>query len=129
MSDRKQTPDILSEMLGGESPPSPAAAPKEKLPTAAAQRRTSKPKRASPSKRRTPKPTQWEYMVVSFQEYRGWRPRYVNGRELKDWMDGPTLHEYLTEMGDSGWELTTASSGERLYGLSDKHQLYFKRPK
>ena len=126
MSDRKQTPDILAEMLGGETPTEPPAPP----PTPKAAKRAAKPRKASSKdKRQSAKPMAWEYSVVSFQEYRGWRPRYVNGSELFDWMEGPLLHDYLAQMGAEGWELATASSGERLYGLSDKHQLYFKRPK
>ena len=124
MNDRKETPDILGEMLGSEFQTS-------QTPT------TSQPKVSPPSKKRsTPSsrrkktaPQKWEYQVVSFQFYNGWRPRYINGEALDEWMDGPLLHEYASQMGNAGWELVTASSGERMYGRLDKHQLFFKRAK
>jgi hypothetical protein len=67
--------------------------------------------------------------VVSFQEYKGWRPRYLDGKAIKDWTEGPLMHEYIASMGEQGWELATACSGDKLFGRSDKYQLYFKRPK
>jgi hypothetical protein len=110
MSKRKQTPDVLAEILGGE-----AASIEES------------PGRPAGSDNR--RPEAWEYRLVSFQDYHGWRPRYLNGRELKDWTNGPLIHDYIQSMGDEGWELLTASAGERLYGSADNHQLYFKRLK
>jgi len=130
MSNRKQTPDILSEMLGGELPTAPASNLSTPPSVSEKPKQVAKPRKASPSvKRQAAKSVVWEYKVVSFQEYQGWRPRFVNGNELLNWMEGPLLHDYLAQMGADGWELATASSGERLYGLSDKHQIYFKRPK
>ena len=130
MSDRKQTPDILAEMLGGEMPAAPAPPASAPPPAPEKPKRAAKPRKTpATSSRQTGKLVTWEYKVVSFQEYRGWRPRYVNGSELTNWMENPLLDDYLVQMGEEGWELATASSGERLYGLSDKHQLYFKRPK
>ena len=130
MNDRKQTPDILAEMLGGEIPTSPTQPPSSPPPAPANPRQVAKSRSVShASKRSTKKPNTWEYQVVSFQEYRGWRPRYVNGVELPDWMECPLLHDYLDQIGADGWELAAASSGEHLYGISDKHQLYFKRLK
>lgn len=114
MTKRKQTPDVLAEILGGNGPAEVAVAEREGRLTAAAQKHT---------------PLHWEYAVVSFQDYKGWRPRYLNGRELKDWTAGPLMHEYLAAMDEEGWELTTASAGERLYGTADQHQLFFRRLK
>ena len=109
---RKQTPDVLGEILGGslQAIEAETTLRSGKLQTAG-------------------QAGVWEYTVVSFQEYKGWRPRYINGRELKDWANGPLIHEYLEAMGEDGWELAAASAGERLYGRDDTHQLYFKRPK
>jgi len=73
------------------------------------------------------RPANWEYLVVSFQQHNGWRARYVNGDELPAWSNGQVIHEYLEARGGEGWELATASSGERMYGNSDLYQLYFKR--
>jgi hypothetical protein len=74
-------------------------------------------------------PSQWEYVLVTFHDYRGWRPRYINGHELSDWMNNPVIHEYIEKMGEDGWEIAAASSGMRMYGIGDNHQIYFKRLK
>jgi hypothetical protein len=152
MADRKQTPDVLGELLGGGGPdeiavPEPAAleAPVEssgagrtqprregrKQPSGAGRKQPSEAGRKQPRRQtsRSSRKEQWEYLLVSCQEYRGWRPRYVNGQELVDWMDAPLIHDYLDQLGTEGWELTSASAGQSLYGLTDRHQLYFKRPK
>ena len=123
MSDRKETPDLLSEILTGE-PVQPIEKPAQPKMT------PEKPKR-SPRRKSTPRKTQkgWEYQIVSFQEYKGWRPRYINGKEVENWMDGPALDEYLAQAGTEGWELTTATSGIKMYGAMDKLQLYLKRPR
>ena len=71
----------------------------------------------------------WEYCVVSLQYYKGWRPRYFDGKKIKDWESGPFIHEYLEQMGAFGWELASATSGKGLYGQSDSYQFYFKRSK
>lgn len=114
MSKRKQTPDVLADILGGES----SFYNDEKGGRAPAV-----------SSSASALPESWEYRLVSFQDYHGWRPRYINGRELKDWSNGLLIHEYLQSVGDEGWELASASAGERMYGSADTHQLYFRRPK
>ncbi len=116
MAKRKQTPDVLAEILGGE----PALVETQPI-------LQPKPVPAVPGP--DVPPDGWEYIVVSFQDYKGWRPRFKNGRELKDWMNGPLLHEYIEVMGAEGWELAAASAGERMFGNADHHQLYFKRLK
>ncbi|MFN2196455.1 MAG: hypothetical protein ACK2UW_10070 [Anaerolineales bacterium] len=133
MAERKETPDILSEILGGSAPPekaasvdAPAPAPEPVKPKPAAKPRKRNAKAAAP------KPAsagRREYRVVSFQEHRGWRARYVDGVELPGWLDGPLVHEYLAEMAAQGWELTGVTSGQALYGSSDKYQLFFSRAK
>jgi len=130
MDKHKQTPDILAEILGGDVPNEPeAAAPHPSRPAAARPKRAPRPKPPATAKPKPIAPADWEYKVVSFQDYKGWRPRFVDGKELKNWMEGPLLHEYLAQLSAEGWELAAASSGERMYGLSDKHQLYFKHLK
>ena len=126
---RKQTPDVLAEILGGGQPVQPeeldAPIPQPR-PKPARQTNTPQPKPAAP--RHPAPPTEgWEYQVVSFQDYKGWRARFVNGKELNDWVASPLLHEYLQQASQQGWELTAASAGEPLYGSTDKHQLYFRR--
>ena len=129
MDKRKETPDVLSEILGGEiATPEASESPPPAPPAPAKPRRASKPKRPSTSRRRTKTPTKWEYRLVSFQDHRGWRPRFVDGKAIDNWAEGPLMHEYIAQMGEEGWELVTACSGEKLYGLNDKYQLHFKRP-
>ncbi len=133
MDKHKQTPDILAEILGGEAPGMPAPIlpdlrPETRQPPARP-KRVSQPKPSAPTRPKAKPASKVEYRVVSFQDYKGWRPRFVNGKELKDWMEAPLLHEYLQQLSQEGWELAAASSGERLYGLGDKHQLYFRRPR
>ena len=65
---------------------------------------------------------------MTFHDHHGLRLRYQDGVEIKDWLSGPTLNACLKEMGEKGWELAAASSGNKLYGSSDNHHLYFKRP-
>ncbi len=71
----------------------------------------------------------WEYVLVTFHDYRGWRPRYINGHELNDWMNNPLIHEYIEKMAEDGWDLAAATGGVRMYGSADLHQIYFKRPR
>jgi hypothetical protein len=128
MASRKQTPDILAEILGGETPemppPAKAAPPKAKR---TAPRQAAAPKRTSETA--APPASKWEYQVVTFQDHRGWLPRFINGKETPDWINGPALDIYLAQLGDQGWELVAASSGERMYGAGDRLQLFFKRRK
>ena len=118
MSKRRETPDVLAEILGGASFDEPAPAKPD------LERGTL---RSSSGKTHRSPRLQWDYVLVTFQDYKGWRPRFINGAEVNDWMGGPLIHEYLEQMGEEGWELTAASAGERLYGNADNHQLYFKR--
>lgn len=109
MASRKETPDVLSEILGGEpavSQPAPAARPKAK-PKAPPKRRAPAKRASRPSK---PKRQIWEYQELIFRDYGGFRPRYVNGEELAGWKDGPIIHEYLNQLGADGWELAGVGS-------------------
>ena len=70
------------------------------------------------------KPVEWEYREVIFRDYRGWRVRFIDGREPRDWKNGPSLLEYLEQAGQEGWELVS---------MSDPHhsqkEAYLKRAK
>jgi hypothetical protein len=120
MAERKQTPDILAEILSGA--PSEAPQPvRTAAKTPPRPRKTPAPAEPKASKRRL------EYRVASFQQYHGCRLRYVDGVECSNWERGPLLHEYLRQMTMEGWELAAACAGERLFGVNDKHQLFFRR--
>ena len=109
--DRKETPDILGQILGGP-PPDQAAAP---TPSATLK------KAASGS--------QWEYLTISFQDQQGWRGRYADGEELDNWDKGPLIHELFDALGEAGWELFTVTAKDHLYGRADALQAFFKRAK
>lgn len=120
MTERKQTPDILAEIMGGapSEPPPPARPAAKAAPRAKKAATPAKPKPAS---------VRWEYRVASFQQYHGCRLRFIDGVEYPSWERAPLMHEYLKQMAQEGWELAAACAGERLYGVSDKHQLFFRR--
>ena len=59
-----------------------------------------------------------------FREFRGWRPRQVDGREQSNWKEAPVIFDYLRQAGDDGWELVSLGE-ERNY----QKTAYLKRPK
>jgi hypothetical protein len=127
MSERKQTPDVLTDILGaGTGSPEPLATP-SRPPRPEAPRRQARAISPEPAKI-AEKTHRWEYVVVSCQDYRGWRPRYEGGAELIDWMHGPLLHKFLEERRCAGWELVAATSGKPMFGVTDCYQLFFRRP-
>jgi len=130
MAERKQTPDVLAELLSAELPPAAPALAAEPPPTQV----TAKPQPPRDPKPRTQTlrdsiPDAWETEIVTFQEHRGWRPRYANGAEIKGWLTAPLIHDYVNLRGADGWELAAAGSVARFYGAADGLQLYFKRKK
>lgn len=127
MADRKQTPDILSEIMGAASSENQSPPPSKLKPVQATKAKASSPVGKTTQVRRADTKDKWEYQLVSFQDHKGWRARYVNGVEQVNWMDNKLMHDYVTQMADEGWELVAANSGERMYGLSDNYQLFFKR--
>jgi hypothetical protein len=115
MATRKQTPDVLGEVLGGEpTPPKPA-------PRAEPKRR---PSTRTTRKRTAPKRPRWEYMEVVFRDYNGYRPRWVNGEEQPAWKNAPVIYHYLNQLGDEGWDLVGVGSRH-----NDEMPAYFRRQK
>jgi len=115
MATRKQTPDVLGEVLGAEpAPPKPAprAEPKRPPPTRTTRKRTA------------PKRPRWEYMEVVFRDYNGYRPRWVNGEEQPGWKSGPIIYHYLSQLGDEGWDLVSVGGRH-----NDEMPAYFRRQK
>lgn len=136
MADRKETPDVLADILGADVPvpdlgaPLPAGRltdlpPRRPVPRAAQPKRQANEEAATP----TPAPVTWAYETVSFQDAHGWRPRFVDGWELRDWMFGPLIHDYVNRRSAEGWEMVAAAAGQSLYGTSDRYQIYFRRPR
>ena len=94
---RNPTPDVLGELLAG-----PAEMPVQATSPIAAQPAPSKPRSVRAEKKPATKPAapaetappvmRWDYLVVSFGDYRGWRPRYINGQEIRNWMQACLLY-------------------------------------
>lgn len=118
MAPRKQTPDVLSEVLGGEPTPAPRPARTPRA-TAPAKRALTEASGRSPTRKAA-----WEYMEVVFRDYGGYRPRSVNGQEQPTWKRLPVIHEYLNQLGEQGWELAGMGSRE-----SHEVAAYFKKPR
>lgn len=135
MSTRKPTPDnILEDVLGAAEidetssaipvfqptppPPHQERPPRRKAQTAPAT------DTATPPAPIVFKPVEWEHREVIFRDYRGWRVRYIDGRELRDWKNGPTLLEYLAQAGREGWELVSMSNPHH-----NQKTAYLKRAK
>ena len=138
MAERKQTPDVLAELLSADLPaaaPSPAvssspsAEPEKAGNKVAATEQPPREPKPRPQLARQAEPEAWEVEIVTFQEHRGWRPRYVNGAEVKGWLTGFLVQDYVNLRGAEGWELTGSTDRDRFYGAADGLQLYFKRKK
>jgi len=138
MSERKHTPDVLAAILNGEAPvqadfdaaalaratPPPRVRSQPKRPAPEGTAKTEKPTQV---RARSSAPMHWTYQVISFQENHGWRVRFIDGKEVKNWAEAASLGEILAQMGEEGWELVSACSGEAMFGRADKYQLFFKR--
>lgn len=133
MNNDSQPPDILDDIFSvnidkaGENIPTfDLATPKARP----ARRKTQAlPSPAAVSEAAPPVPVivksvEWEYREVIFRDYRGWRVRFIDGREPRDWKNSPALLEYLEQVGKEGWELVS---------ISDRHhnqkEAYLKRVK
>ena len=58
---------------------------------------------------------------------KGFRPRFINGQELKDWKK-ISWFSLINQLGDDGWELVSSVgylTGTYVYD----NELLFKRPK
>jgi hypothetical protein len=80
-----------------ETEPVPPAEPKPAPKRKASSRRASRPRRASPAR--------WEYVEILFCDHGGFRPRYINGKQVRNWKKAPLIHIYLNHLGEQGWEL------------------------
>lgn len=123
MPDRKETPDILGQILGNVAAPDGSTAP---IGTVAAPPRSAPRRKAAAKKADAPK---WEYLTVSCQDQDGWRARFADGEELNNWHKGPPLSELLDALGEDGWELIALTTKDHFYGRADALQVFFKRVK
>lgn len=123
MSDRKETPDVLGDILNGPTAtPVPASVVASPTPESAAKPKA-KARRVASAKGAKPVGTEWTYMEVIFREFRGWRPRFVDGEELDGWKEEPVIVDYLKVLGRDGWEMVGIMENGR-----NTRAAYFKRP-
>ena len=127
MSNRKETPDVLGEILGGAAAPATTATPAPPVKSAkTVKAQPATRSRTTGSRHTTRKATKkqpiWEYLSVCFRDYRGWRPRHVDGSELSGWKNGPLIEKYLNQLGQDGWEMVGIVSSGR-----SERDAYFKR--
>jgi phosphoglycolate phosphatase-like HAD superfamily hydrolase len=122
MTERKETPDILGQILGSPPPdqPLPIGVAVPAAPRSAPRRKSAAKKADGPK---------WEYLTISFQDQQGWRGRYADGEELDHWEKGPQLNELLDALGEAGWELIALTTKDHFYGRADAAQAFFKRVK
>lgn len=72
----------------------------------------------------------WEYLFVGCETHNNdWRPRYVNGQELRDWKRGSSISDFSNQIGAEGWELVNLMTGHNQLGSTTNYRLVFKRPK
>jgi hypothetical protein len=67
----------------------------------------------------------WDYLRLVTDDY-GKRVRYSNDEELANWKDGPSVSEYLRQVGNEGWELVAVTMKSNSQTDRD-HELFFKR--
>lgn len=47
----------------------------------------------------------WEYLFLVATWHDDWKVETVNGENIRDWEYGPTMYEYLNQLGGEGWEI------------------------
>jgi len=78
----------------------------------------------------------WDYLHIVCEEG---RPRYINGQEIPNWQQGPTIFEATHHLFQKGWELVDVPLSpaadwrayELLALLADQGEIphHFRRPK
>ena len=67
----------------------------------------------------------WDWLVILCEEK---RPRYINGKEIPNWQQGPYLWEVVNYLGSKGWEIVFDVFGHFPL-LSGNGKLRFRRLK
>jgi hypothetical protein len=90
-----------------DSAQAPAAEAKPELSPAGDAKSASRRKAPSQSisRQRHLSVVRWEYVEVVFCDHGGFRPRYINGKQVRTWKRAPLIHDYLNHLGEQGWEL------------------------
>ncbi len=115
MSNRKQTPDILGSVLGGQpdgldqaSNAVPAPGEPSKPGPQNAARTVAKQADPAPEPAPQPTPPAWEYRDVVFDDHDGYIVRYTGTKEMPDWKRRKvSLSAYINRMGAKGWEIVS----------------------
>lgn len=73
--------------------------------------------------------TKWEYLIVTYGYANGaWRPRFARGREMPDWENGPSTHQFMDQLGAQGWECFDVEITRDASDEIRSYWMYFKRP-
>jgi hypothetical protein len=72
----------------------------------------------------------WEYLFLECDISSGsWLPRTVNGAELADWRNYPSISDYTNQLGAVGWEMIDLVVTPRFFFRASSLRCVFKRPK
>jgi len=47
----------------------------------------------------------WEYLFLVASWHDDWKIETANGANIQNWEYGPTMYEYLNQLGEQGWEI------------------------
>jgi hypothetical protein len=74
----------------------------------------------------------WDYLFIVVDEAHGnfgGRPRYVNGQELPDWNQGPSIFTVMNHLLWQGWEPVPFGLGYPIKRELAQLPFVFRRPK
>jgi hypothetical protein len=76
----------------------------------------------------------WEYIfLIAGRANETWKIIMLNGREVRDWKNGPSMYDYINQKGEEGWELVSTTYSpvftQNAYVDSEDYRLVMKRLK
>ena len=72
----------------------------------------------------------WEYLFLSAYPAGGThKVTRLNGDTLANWQEGPSVYEYIEQMGGEGWEMVSATYLPFMGNIELAHHYTFKRPR